>query len=143
MGFLLNQLVDRWLYVMMPYVVVQRRVDRKFVTKRVPLIERWAEASKIIYADSPQSKKHREKLFGADSNIKVGDIFSEVALCKRDGIPEYHIFKKLPLQARAKYIAFSTLDTMKETIERHEKIMRENTEAQLSKHRGKAKKRRR
>lgn len=143
MGFDLNGLVNRWIYSLMPMVIVRRKVDNEMVDALVPLTEKWEIVSKIINSDSPQAKKHREKLFGHDSKIKTGDLFGEIALGKRDGMPSYHELKELTLTERAKYIAFATLDNMKELIERHDGIMKDNKKAELERHKSKHKSKKR
>ena len=119
----------------MPSVQIRRVRDGVLKTLIVPLTVRWGEVNEQINRDTPQAKKHREELFGHDSNIKTGGLFSEIALCKRDGMPPYHEFKELSLDDRARYLAFATIDSMKELIERHESMLKKNKEAQLAKQR--------
>ena len=128
----------------MPSVKIRRMRENKLETLIVPLTTRWDEVDEQINKDTPQAKKHRESLFGHDSNIKTGGLFSEIALCKRDGMPSYHEFRILSLNDRARYLAFATIDSMKELIERHESMLKKNKEAQLAKQRNanKGKKRR-
>ncbi len=127
--------MNRWLYLLMPSVKIKRVKDGVLKELIIPLIERWEEVNEQINKDTPQAKKHREKLFGNDSKIKTGELFGEIALCKRDGMPEYHVFKSLPIRDRARYIAFATLDSIKEIVERHEALLKENAEAQIAKQR--------
>lgn len=117
----------------MPSVKIRRVREGQVRTLIVPLTVRWEEVDEQINEDTPQAKKHRADLFGHDSNIKTGGLFSEIALCKRDGMPPYHEFRELPLDDRARYLAFATIDSMKELIERHESMMKKNKEAQLAK----------
>ena len=89
-GFDLNQLVSRWMYAIMPTVVVRRNVHGNVIDVVVPLSEKWESVHKVINMDSPQAEKHRKKLFGHDAKIKTSSLFGEIALCKRDGMPDYH-----------------------------------------------------
>ena len=143
MDFNLSQLIERWLYILMPTIQVFRLVDNVRKRKTITLMERWDEVQILLNTDTPQIKKHKEKLFGHDSNIETGGLFSEISLCKRDGMPTYHDFIKLPIGIRAKYIAFATLDSMKEIIERHDSLLKENLSKSLSKNKGKKRGRRR
>jgi hypothetical protein len=121
----------------MPTLKVTKIIDRKKVEHHVPLIEKWREIQAMLEGDSPAVKEHREKLFGSPGDIDTNGIFGEISLCKRDGMPPYHEFKSLPIRERARYIAFASVDSMKEIVERHNKIMKDNMKSQLGKHHGK------
>ncbi len=116
----------------MPTIEVVKLEGNVRKEKTISLAERWNEVQKLLDSDTPQIKRHKESLFGHDSHIDTGGLFSEISLCKRDGMPPYHEFIKLPIGSRARYIAFATIDSMKELIERHESLLKKNLEKKLS-----------
>lgn len=76
---------------------------------------------------TPAMKKHREELYGGLTEIHGNPRYSDLSMIRAMGIT-LTAWKRLPLDDQAQMIAQYYLDSMIDTITRHDNIVRRNEE---------------
>lgn len=135
MGFDLSQLVQRYLRSLAPHTEI-RDVDPDdpmiFTDILVPISLRYDRIMNLLENKSESMKAHKEELLGSSTDMRNTDLFSLIGY-GQDLSENYYEFMQIPIQERAKMIAYHILDNMAQLVQRHDGIIRRNTAKALDK----------
>jgi len=99
------------------------------ITKKLSILVRYARIMKLIEdkKDTTAMRKHREELFGGLTPIYGSPRYTDLSVIHAIGIPPT-IWREMNLDEQAQQIARHYLESMIDTITRHDNIVRRNEE---------------